>query len=118
MAGSGFTVDTEKLLEVANSVKRLREDLAGHTSAAGSLPQYQTKAAASVLRNALATFWDGEDVFATAYDTEHQGIVATMSAMLTQLDALERACRTTAGGYTTGEHESRTRVRQTEPGGW
>lgn len=117
MTGQGFSVDTDKLLDVATSVARLKEDLAG-SSVAGSLPNYQSKADASVLRSALASFWDGEDVFATAYETEHNGIVTTMQSMLTQLDALERACRTTASQYGTHETETTSTVTKSGGEGW
>lgn len=118
MASQGFSVDTTELLEVADSVHQLHQDLAGVGSVAGSLPQYETKAAASVLRDALASFWDGQDVFATAYDREHNGIVLTMKAMLSQLQALEQACRSTAAQYNSHETESKQTVKQTEPGTW
>ncbi|MBE7186693.1 hypothetical protein [Jatrophihabitans endophyticus] len=118
MASQGFSVDTTKLLEVATSVHQLRNDLAGVGSVAGSLSQYETKAAASILTNALASFWDGTDVFAKAYSTEHNGIVLTMKSMLSQLDALEKACRTTAAQYSTHEGETKTTVNRSDPRTW
>ena len=117
MASQGFSVDTSKLLEVAASVRQLREDLAGDGGQAGSLSQYEGKAAASVLRTALSSFWDGTDVFAQAYDTEQKGIVLTMKSMLGQLDALEKACRSTATQYSNHEQQTKTTVTRTDPGG-
>lgn len=118
MSGQGFSVNTEKLLDVANSVQRLRDDLAGSGSVAGSLAQYTTKADSSVLKAALSSFWDGQDVFAAAYEREHNGIVVTMQSMLEQLDALEKVCRTTAAQYRTHEGDSKIAVTKTEPGAW
>jgi hypothetical protein len=112
----GFRVEPTKLLAVADQVHRLLEDLSGGSGyIAGNLPRYRQNANQSVLTAALADFWDGEDVFATAYGAEHDGIVQTMNAMVTQLTALERACRTTAEQYGGQDTQSRREVNQSAP---
>jgi hypothetical protein len=118
LTGTGFRVDTGALLKVADQVHRLLEDLSGAAGTAGSMPTYRDQANADVLRAALSTFWDGDDVFANAYSKEHDGIVATMSAMIGQLTELEKACRSTAAKYQSEETNSKTTVTRSAPGAW
>ncbi|HET6877267.1 MAG TPA: hypothetical protein VFH38_07045 [Jatrophihabitans sp.] len=118
MATSGFRVDPQKLLEVADEVHELLRLVNGDAGyVAGSLRRYQERADASVLTQALSSFWNGEDVFATAYSNEHGGVVTTMSSMVAQLSALESACRSTAQQYQGQDERSTRAVRQSGPEG-
>ena len=104
----GFRVDPDKLSAVADKVKALLQDLSGETGyIAGNLPEYQ-KADAQALRDALKDFWSGDDVFASAYDDEHKGVVTTYN--------LERACRTTAEKYGAQDHKSKQDVTHSSSG--
>jgi hypothetical protein len=112
----GFRVEPDKLLDVADQVHRLLEDLSGQSGyVAGNLPRYQQQADKSQLTNALKSFWDGEDVFATAYGYEHDGICTTMQQMVTQLTNLESACRATAAKYGGEDKATKTTVQNTDP---
>jgi uncharacterized protein YukE len=116
--GKAFRVDPDKLLDVANDVHGLLEDLNGGSGyVAGNMPRYRDNAGKQVLIEALSSFWDGEDVFATAYGEEHDGIVSTMTAMVTQLTNLEAACRTTAAQYKGHDKQSKQDVNATNPSG-
>lgn len=118
MAPSGFRVDPQQLLQVADEVHELLRLVNGDAGyVAGSLPRYQERADASVLTQALSSFWSGEDVFATAYGSEHRGVVTTMSSMVTQLGALEQACRSTAQQYQGQDERSTDTVKQSGPDG-
>lgn len=118
MAPSGFRVDPQQLLEVADEVHELLRLVSGDAGyVAGSLPRYRERADASVLSGALSSFWSGEDVFATAYASEHRGVVTTMSSMVTQLSALEQACRSTARQYQGQDERSTGTVKQSGPEG-
>jgi uncharacterized protein YukE len=113
----GFRVDPDALLDVARQVHDLLEDVSGGSGyVAGNLPRYRDKAGPQVLTEALSSFWSGEDVFATAYGEEHDGIVSTMNAMVGQLTALESACRNTAAQYRSHDKTSKHEVKATEPG--
>ena len=112
----GFRVDPDKLSAVADKVKALLQDLSGETGyIAGNLPEYQ-KADAQALRDALKDFWSGDDVFASAYDDEHKGVVTTYQQMQKQLTNLERACRTTAEKYGAQDHKSKQDVTHSSSG--
>lgn len=118
MAGTqGFRVIPEDLLTVADQVKQLHDDLSGGSGyVSGCLTEYQ-KANSSILRTSLADFVEpGSNAYADAYDKEHQGIVSTMNAMLTQLANLEAACRSTAQQYLNQDKRSKKDVSATEPG--
>ncbi|MGI8762161.1 MAG: WXG100 family type VII secretion target [Jatrophihabitantaceae bacterium] len=109
----GFRVDPGKLLAVADQVHRLLEDMSGGSGyVAGNLPRYREQAAPEKLTAALASFWSGEDVFATAYGYEHGGVVITMQRMVEQLTNLESACRTTAEQYQSRDTQSSQQVTQ------
>jgi uncharacterized protein YukE len=116
VGGKGFRVEPDKLLAVADDVHRLLEDLNGDSGyVPGNLPRYQQKASDAVLTQALQSFWSGEDIFATAYGYEHNGIVSTMNAMVQQLTNLETACRTTAQQYKSQDTNSKHDVKATDP---
>lgn len=113
----GFRVDPDKLADVADDVHRLMEDLSGGSGyIAGNKPRYEQNAGKQVLTDALKSFWVGEDVFATAYGYEHDGIVKTMDSMVQQLTNLENACRTTAEQYKGQDKQSKHQVSATDPG--
>ncbi|MGH3628836.1 MAG: WXG100 family type VII secretion target [Sciscionella sp.] len=115
----GFRVDPDKLSDVADQVKGLLDDLSGNSGyIAGNLPRYQENAGADVLTKALASFWDGDDVFAQSYKYEHGGIVTTMQQMVKQLTALEKACRDTAKQYQHHDKQSKTDVKTSDNGAW
>lgn len=115
----GFIVDPDKLTDVADLVKALLDDLSGNSGyVAGNLPRYREKAAPAVLTKALSSFWDGEDVFASAYGYEHDGIVQTMQSMVTQLTALEKACRDTAAQYQHHDKRAKHSVTTSDNGAW
>jgi hypothetical protein len=111
----GFRVDPDALLEVARQVHELLQDVSGGSGyIPGNLPRYSEKAGPQVLTEALNSFWSGEDVFATAYGEEHKGIVTTLNQMVSQLTALETACRTTAAQYKSQDKTSKHEVKATE----
>lgn len=119
MATSGFQVDPDQLLAVAEKVRRLREDLSGESGyGPGNLMSYSKNADASALKSALASFWVGDDVFSTAYTYEHEGIVQTMSAMVEQLSNLENACRSTAQQYQQQDSTTKQDVTHSTPASW
>ena len=115
----GFSVKPDQLTDVADAVKALLDDLSGNTGyVPGNLPRYREKAGKQVLEQALASFWSGEDVFATAYGYEHDGIVQTMQSMVTQLTALEKACRDTAAQYQHHDKRAKHSVTTSDNGAW
>lgn len=119
MATAGFRVEPDQLLAVAEKVRRLREDLSGESGyGPGNVSSYSKNADAAALTSALASFWDGQDVFSNAYGYEHQGIVQTMTAMVEQLTNLENACRATAQQYQHRDGQARQDVTQSTPGSW
>jgi uncharacterized protein YukE len=119
MATSGFQVEPDQLLAVAEKIRRLREDLSGESGyVPGSLMSYNTNADPSALRSALASFWVGDDVFSNAYSYEHQGIVQTISSMVDQLTNLENACRATAQQYQDRDSAAQQNVTQSTPTSW
>lgn len=112
----GFSVKPDQLTDVADAVKALLDDLSGNTGyVPGNLPRYREKAGKQLLEQALASFWSGEDVFATAYGYEHDGIVQTMNEMVKQLTQLESACRTTAAQYQHRDTQSKKTVTNSDP---
>lgn len=117
MATKGFRVDPDKLLDVADQVHELMRSMSGDAGyVSGNLPHYQEKAGAQILTEALSSFWSGDDVFANAYDEEHKGVCTTMQNMVTQLQNLETACRSTANQYKSQDGNSKQSV--TKSGGW
>lgn len=114
---NGFRVDPDKLLAVADRVKALLADVSGGSGVVlGNSTRYADHARADSLRAALAPFWNGEDVFANAYEAEHTGINVTFTNMTTQLTTLERACRSTAEKYKAEDGRTSTEVKNTDPG--
>jgi uncharacterized protein YukE len=114
----GFRVEPDQLLQVADQVHRLLEDLSGGSGyVAGNMPRYQQQADKGQLTSALQSFWNGEDVFATAYGYEHDGVVQTMNAMVTQLTNLENACRATAQKYGGEDKATKQTVQNSGPAG-
>lgn len=119
MATSGFQVDPDQLIAVAERARRLREDLSGESGyVPGSLMSYSQNADPSAMKSALASFWVGQDVFSSAYGFEHQGIVQTISAMVEQLSNLETACRSTAQQYQQHDSAAQQNVTDSTPAGW
>jgi uncharacterized protein YukE len=113
---SGFRVDPDKLLAVADRVHALLQDVNGGSGlVSGNLPRYTEKARADALSTALASFWSGEDVFATAYGAEHDGVVLTFKSIADQLTKLEAACRSTAVKYQHEDTRSKQVVTQSGP---
>lgn len=113
---NGFRVDPDKLLAVADRVHALLQDVNGGSGlVSGNLPRYREKATAEPLSSALATFWSGEDVFATAYGAEHDGVVLTFQSIADQLTRLEAACRSTALKYKQEDKRSQQEVTQSGP---
>lgn len=114
---SGFRVDTDKLTDVADLVKRLLDDLSGSTGfIGGNLPDFQ-KADGHELREGLAVIWPNwDDGFATGYGYEHEGMMKTYQSMVQQLTVLEAACRSTAKAYAHREHASTAAVKSAPHG--
>lgn len=109
---TGFRVDPEELTKLAQDIHELFRDVSGDSGAvAGNLPQFEQKASAAALRQGLAGFWKGgEDVFADAYQREHEGICRTYATIMENLQQLEQACRATAESYRRADGNSRSAV--------
>ncbi|MCW2648919.1 MAG: hypothetical protein QOF87_458 [Pseudonocardiales bacterium] len=107
----GFRVNTDKLTDVADMVKRLLDDVSGARGfIGGNLPDFR-QADGHELREGLAVIWpEWDDGFATGYGYEHQGMLKTYESMVAQLTALEASCRSTAKAYANREHDSTAAV--------
>lgn len=113
----GFRVDPDKLLTAADRVKKLHDAVSLDLGRSGNLADFQDSAKAESLTSALQSFWTGDDVFASAYGEEHQGVVTTFQQMQQQLQALEQTCRGTAEQYQHHDHASRQDVLDSDGGG-
>jgi uncharacterized protein YukE len=113
----GFRVDPDKLSAVADRVKRLHDSVSLDLGHSGNLVDFQDAAKADSLVSALQSFWTGDDVFASAYGEEHQGVVTTFQQLQSQLQILEQTCRGTAEQYQHHDQASRQDVIQSDGGG-
>lgn len=113
----GFKVDPDALLRVAQQADDLHS-LVAEGNTAGNLPNFQNDGGAEPLLKALSVMWGGggQDPLAKAYQTEHQGIVQTYSAIANQLQALAQTCRSTAQAYQNQDQQSSHQVKASDSG--
>lgn len=116
----GFVVDPEELLQVAQDVQALLDDVSGaNGNIAGNASDFAMNAETSNVANALASLFPGNapsSAYVEAYRYEYQGMQEKYNSIIAQLTELQGACRTVAEAYGTEDDVTRAGIDTIDPG--
>lgn len=111
----GFKVDSDSLVDVADAVKRLLEDVATNNYP-GNLQHFTEHGKGTMLtdqKTGLGVLYGTKtNPFAETYDDVYNGVLTTFNSMKQQLTNLESTCRTTAQQYQHHEDDVKKNVTQ------
>lgn len=115
-----FRVDPDELKLVAKAISDLLERVRGDTGEYGSAQDFQQNASSAELIAGMGNLdggAGGSGAFGGAYGQVFDVTNLTYQHMITNLENLEAACRSTAEQYKDQEDQTEQAVNQTNPDG-